>query len=190
MACLCRVLVHGIGFYCHTWVDSHHKHDSNQVVTSIMKVLYDVKHRKERLPPVLCIQADNCGRENKNVYIFCLCGTVVALGFLEEIRLSFFIIGHTHEDIDQRFSYISSTLKRQHIDSLEETLQIICEHPTFTEPFIRAKHLEYIRNWRSFITPYLREDAFVGISKPHHFRCYMQDNKPHVQYKDYARSLL
>ena len=25
------VLVHGIGLYCHIWVDSHHKHDSNQV---------------------------------------------------------------------------------------------------------------------------------------------------------------
>ena len=36
----------------------------------------------------------------------------------------------------------------------------------------------------------MREYAFVGISKPHHFRFYMQDNKPHVQYKDYARSLL
>jgi hypothetical protein len=100
------------------------------------------------------------------------------------------IVGHTHEDIDQRFSYISSALKRQDIDSLEEMLQIIRERPTFTEPFIHAEHLEHIRDWKSFITPYLREDAFVGISKPHHFRFYMQDNKPHVQYKDYARSLL
>ena len=33
---LCGVLVHGLGLYCHVWVDSHHKHNSNQVVTSIM----------------------------------------------------------------------------------------------------------------------------------------------------------
>ena len=187
---LCGVLVHGIGLYCHIWVDSHHKHDSNQVVTSIMKVLCDVKHQRGRLPPVLRIQADNCGRENKNVYILGLCATLVALGFFKEIQLSFLIVGHTHEDIDQRFSYISSALKRQDIDSLEEMLQIIRERPTFTEPFIHAEHLEHIRDWKSFITPYLREDAFVGISKPHHFRFYMQNNKPHVQYKDYARSLL
>ena len=63
-------------------------------------------------------------------------------------------------------------------------LQIICKWPTFTEPFIHAEHLQYIRDWKSFITPYLREYAFVGISKPHHFRFYMHDNKPHVQYKD------
>ena len=36
----------------------------------------------------------------------------------------------------------------------------------------------------------MREGAFVGISKPHHFRFYMRDNKPHVQYKDYANYLL
>jgi len=43
---LCGVLVHDIDLYYHIWVESHHKHDSNQVVTSIMKVLCDVKHRK------------------------------------------------------------------------------------------------------------------------------------------------
>ena len=100
------------------------------------------------------------------------------------------IIDHTYEDIDQRFNYISSTLKRQNIDSLEEMLQIIRERLTFTETFIRAESLEYIRDWKSFITSYLQEDAFVGISKPHHFKFYMQDNKAHVQYKDYTRSFL
>ena len=69
-------------------------------------------------------------------------------------------------------------------------LQIIRERPTLSEPFIHAEHLENIRDWKSFITLYLRKDAFVGISKLHHFRFYMQDNKSHVQYKDYARSLL
>ena len=76
-----------------------------------MKVLCDVKHQRGRLPHVFCIQADNCGRENKNVYIFGLCATLVAFGFLKEIQLLFLIVGHTHEDIDQRLSYKSSTLK-------------------------------------------------------------------------------
>jgi hypothetical protein len=82
---LCGVLVHGLGLYCHVWIDAHHKHDSNQVVTSIMKVLQDVRRRCNRLPHHLRIQGDNCGRENKNVYIIALCGTLVALGFFKEI---------------------------------------------------------------------------------------------------------
>ena len=155
-----------------------------------MKVLCDVKHRRGRLSPVLRIQAYNRERENKNVYIFGLCATLVALGFFKDVHLSFIIVGHTHVDIDQHLSNKSSALKRQDIDYLEEMLQIIRERPTFTEPFIHAEHLEYIRDWKSFITPYLREYAFVETSTPQHFRFHTQNNKAHVQYKDYARSLL
>ena len=39
---LCGVLVHGEGLYLDVWIDSHHKHDSNQVITSIMHVIDDV----------------------------------------------------------------------------------------------------------------------------------------------------
>jgi hypothetical protein len=186
---LCGVLVHGIGLYCHVWIDAHHKHDSNQVVTSIMKVLQDVKRRRNRLPPYLRIQADNCGRENKNVYILALCGTLVALGIFKEIQLSFLLVGHTHEDIDQRFSTISAALKRQDIHSLKELLSIKKEKPTRTEPFVVAEHLEHIRDWKSFITPYLRSNELIGTSQPHHFRFFMEDNIPWVQSKMYARTL-
>ena len=36
---LCSVLVHGEGLYSDVWIDSHHKHDKNQVITSIMHVI-------------------------------------------------------------------------------------------------------------------------------------------------------
>ena len=87
--------------------------DNNQVITSIMNVINDVRDRCGGLmPPVLCIQADNCGREKKNQYIFALWATLVGLDYFAEVYLSFFLNGYTHEDIDQRFSVISSTLKR------------------------------------------------------------------------------
>ena len=82
---LCGVLVHGIGLYCHVEVDSQHKHDSNQVITFIMKVLQDVKQRRGQYPPILSIQANNCGSENKNVYILGLCATLVSLKLFMEI---------------------------------------------------------------------------------------------------------
>jgi hypothetical protein len=185
---LCGILVHGIGLYCHVWIDAHYKHDSNQVVTSIMEVIRDVKRRHGRLPPYLRIQADNCGRENKNVYILALCGTLVALGIFKEIQLSFLIVGHTHEDIDQRFSTISSALKRQDIHSLKELLNIIKLKPPRTEPFVVAEHLEHIRDWKSFITPYLRHNELIGTSQPHHFRFYKDGGIPQVQSKMYERT--
>jgi ribosomal protein L20 len=42
------VLVHGIGLYADVWIDAHHKHDSNQVITSVMHVIADVRRRKGR----------------------------------------------------------------------------------------------------------------------------------------------
>jgi hypothetical protein len=40
---LCEVLVHGIGLYADVSIDAHHKHDSNQVITSVMHVIADVR---------------------------------------------------------------------------------------------------------------------------------------------------
>jgi hypothetical protein len=52
---LCGVLVHGIGLYTDVWIDAQHKHDSNQVITSVMHVIADVRRRKDRLPSTLQI---------------------------------------------------------------------------------------------------------------------------------------
>ena len=180
--------MHGIGLYCHVWIDAHHKHDSKQVITSIMKVLEDVRRRHIKLLPYLHIQADNCGRENKNVYILALCAMMVALGIFKEVQLSFLLVGHIHEDIDQQFSTISAALKYQDVISLKELLNIVQEKPSRMELFVVAEHLEHIRDWKSFITPFLRHDEFVGISQPHHFRFYMDGNIPRVQSKMYART--
>ena len=119
---MCGVLVHGLDLYCHVWMDAHYKHNSNQVMTSIMKVLDDVKIQRGTLLPTLHIQADNCSRENKNKYMFAFCACFVALENFREVRLSFLIVGHTHYDIDQRFSVISNILKRQDILSLKQML--------------------------------------------------------------------
>ena len=82
---LCGVLVHRWGLCCDLWIDAHHKHDSNQVFTSIMKVLRYMHCCKGSLPPILSIQADNCARENKKKYLLGLYVALVGLGICEEI---------------------------------------------------------------------------------------------------------
>jgi hypothetical protein len=128
------------------WIHAHHKHDSNQVITSVLHVIADVRRRKGRLPPTLRIQADNCTRENKNIYMFALCAALVGLGYFLEVQLCFLIVGHTHEDIDQRFSIISNTLKRTNIDSLKELLELVQRGTSYTEAFVSARHLENVRD--------------------------------------------
>ena len=122
---LCGVLVHGWGLWCYLWIDAHHKHDSNQVVTSIMRVLRHVHIARDAQPPILCIQADNCRRENKNKYLLGLCAILVGLGYFEEVWVGFFLVGHMHSDIDQRFSCISHVLKGDDISLVSELLGLI-----------------------------------------------------------------
>ena len=98
---LCVVLVYGEDPYLDVWIDSHHKHDSNQVITSIMNVINDVRNcYGGMLPPVLSIQANNCSTKNKNQYMFVFCAMIIELGYFAEVYLSFFLVGHIHEDID------------------------------------------------------------------------------------------
>ena len=59
------------------------------------------------------------------------------------VYLSFLLIGHTHEDIDQRFSVISSILERQNIDLMQELLELIQKGASHTQAFTTARHLEY-----------------------------------------------
>ena len=83
---LCDVLVHREGLYADVWINSHLKHESNQVITSIMHVITDVRTRRGgTLPLVLHIQANNCRRENKNQYMFALCAMLIGLGYFVEV---------------------------------------------------------------------------------------------------------
>jgi len=77
------------GLYANVWIDAHHKHDSNQVITSIMNVICNVKQWKGSLPQTLRIQADNTTRENKNIYMFAMCAALIGLGFFKEVHLVF-----------------------------------------------------------------------------------------------------
>jgi len=54
------------------------------------------------------------------------------------VHLCFLIIGHTDEDIAQRFNVISNVLKRIDIDSLKEMLELMERGMSFMEAFVSA----------------------------------------------------
>jgi hypothetical protein len=117
--------------------------------------------------------------------MFALCAALVGLGYFQEVQLCFLIVGHTHEDIDQRFSIISNTLKKTNIDSLKKLLQLVERGTSYTEASVNARHLENMRDWKSFITLHLLTggDTVTGITFPHHMRFYMESGVPRVQHK-------
>ena len=152
----------------------------------------DIKCRKGALPPILQIQAYNYTCENKNVYMFALCAALVGLGYFKEVQLCFFIVGHTHEDIDQRFSIILNTLKRTSIDSLKELLQLVERGTSYTKAFVSTKYLENVKDWKSFIMLHLLtgRDTVTGITFQHHMRFYVESGVPRVQHKHFSTDAL
>ena len=87
--------------------------------------------------------------------MFALCAALVAFKYFAEVHLSLLIVGHTLKDIDEKFSTISKTLKSRDIDLLKELLELVRKGASHTEAFATSRHLEYIWDWKSFITPHL-----------------------------------
>ena len=73
----------------------------NLVVTVLHKSLNQFLSDQKFLPRILVLNFDNCGRENKNKYVFAYCYTLVELGIVEEIIVCFLLVGHTGNIVDQ-----------------------------------------------------------------------------------------
>jgi hypothetical protein len=50
---------------------------------------------------------------NKNHHLLAFLSFLIAREVFEEVQLGFLVVGHTHEDIDGNFGYISKKLKEQ-----------------------------------------------------------------------------
>ncbi|XP_052218113.1 uncharacterized protein LOC127835717 [Dreissena polymorpha] len=138
------VLSHGHGSF-HAYVDiGEYPHDPNLTINIILKeLLRQAKESNNFLPPILYIQADNCWRENKNRYVFSFLQLLVSERIFNEVHMSFLIVGHTHEDIDARFSMISRTLGSKDAEIFEDLLKILQSAERVTKIFdvqIKSRH--------------------------------------------------
>jgi hypothetical protein len=59
------------------------------------------------------LQMDNCLKDNKNWHLLAFLSLLTVKDVFEEMKLGFLIVGHTHEDIDGCFSYLSKKLREQ-----------------------------------------------------------------------------
>jgi len=81
--------------------------DANLVISTLFHHIRDrllTNTTPNTRPSVLYLQADNCAAENKNVYMLAFLSLLVSLDVFQEVYLSFLLVRHTHEDIDQLFS--------------------------------------------------------------------------------------
>lgn len=91
-----RLKSHVVGAIVHSGLPRHEKeifacldlfewpHDPNLTANALICVL-DKFHRLHGLAPVLYLQLDNCGRENKNNVMLCLLALLVDLDIFEKV---------------------------------------------------------------------------------------------------------
>ncbi len=51
-------------------------------------------------------------KDNKNRYLLTFLSLLMTREVFEEVKLGFLVVGHTHEDIDGCFGYLSKKLKK------------------------------------------------------------------------------
>ncbi len=61
----------------------------------------------------LSLQMDNFVKDNKNQHLLTFLSLLMAKDVLEEVKLGFLVVNHTHEDIDGCFGYLSKKLKEE-----------------------------------------------------------------------------
>ena len=68
---------------------------SNMVITVIYHILHSFLQDHHRFPKHLHLNTDNCGRENKNRFVFSFLSSLVQLGVFSSITMDFLLVGHT-----------------------------------------------------------------------------------------------
>jgi hypothetical protein len=54
---------------------------------------------------------DNCVKDDKNWHLLVFLSLLKMRDVFEEVKMGFLVVGHTHEDIDGCFGYLSKKLK-------------------------------------------------------------------------------
>jgi hypothetical protein len=54
---------------------------------------------------------DNCVKDNKNHHLLAFLSLMITREVFEEVQLRFLVVGHTHEDINGSFGYLSEKLE-------------------------------------------------------------------------------
>ncbi|XP_052692810.1 uncharacterized protein LOC128171098 [Crassostrea angulata] len=133
----------------------------------------------DKIPDTLYLQMDNCPGQNKNRYILGFLCWLVEIGVFKKIKVSFLMVGHTHEDIDQVFSRFSSLLSRR--SALTLTKLITAFERCYT-PVPTGIRTDRVYN----ISEALDLENISGHSKPHAFKIIKEDAKATIFWKKWS----
>jgi hypothetical protein len=172
-----------IGIYYHTKgayfypVEKHLMGGANQSCTFLLDSLVhlcknDPKIIEHGLPGTFFLQMDNCGKDNKNRLILGLASFLVKISAFETVVLSFLIVGHTHEDIDQIFAVITRAMRGKAYLTFDEFDKVLLNSLKETKiargtPVV-VKRFGSIADYWGWAEPSM-DTHFKGIAVPNSF---------------------
>jgi hypothetical protein len=115
---------HGFGYHM-AIMDADMKHDTNNNVEVISRMLEQIFVTHKGLPLGLHLQQDNTSRECKNQKILKWAIKLVSLGVFRWVTLNYLTIGHTHDNLDGTFGQITVRLSMWEFDDDEDVVDIL-----------------------------------------------------------------
>ena len=127
------------------------------------------------LPKKLFLQLDNSDKDNKNLYVMAVCLLITAKRVFKEVTIGFLIVGHTHEDIDAHFSYLSKLLKMKNTYVLADLMKAFMGSQK-TIAFI-PKLVQEVADFKKFFHDYQYDgtNKLIGLGEMHLFKFYVEE---------------
>jgi hypothetical protein len=111
---------------------------------------------------------DNNAKDNNNRHLLAFISLLTTCEVFKEVQLGFFIVKHTHEDIDRSFGYLSNKLKEKNNYVIVDSMKIFM----FSQdrPFI-PQFIQDILDFKFWVNGYLNNgfDIFISHTKMHFF---------------------
>ena len=136
------------------------------------------------LPKNLYLQLDNSAKDNKNRFLMAFCSLLTAKEIFKEVQVAFLVVGHTHEDIDAYFSYLSKKIKGQNIYTLTDLMKSFMDSQD-NVAFI-PEMIQEVCDFKAYLDGFQHEgkSKIVGLADMHLFRFYVDDQGwPVMRYK-------
>lgn len=108
-------IAHGV-VECYYVMDGDMKKNSDMNISLILRTV-DVAHqileqRGVAPPHHLAVQADNTCREQRNQFVFSFLAVATGRRLWASVSPVFYIPGHSHNEVDQRFVPVAASLSR------------------------------------------------------------------------------
>ena len=141
-------IAHGV-VECYYVMDHDQRKDSNMNISLIMRTVDVAKKiledRGAPMPHHIALQADNTCREQRNQHVFMFSALITAKQLWSTISLAFYIPGHSHNEVGQRFVPVAAALSRaKRLETCDDSRCLGLDFACQKMPLYRLKTFTYV----------------------------------------------